>query len=428
MGQQFPETGSWSGPRPGSSLRAGLKFSIDGAGSARQSKRRNRTWKGSVVRLAGWAFLTAFGVFLGLQPYSAPAIAGEPAVPPEAETQEPTDPNALPDLGPPIFDDDMRAPGFVSAGVCRTGRNSREFVPEGFLLRVTGLCNPVDEIAGVDRNFSLILPDGEVRFELRALTGVERAVVRFWFRSQSDRSGYVISLWPKGRRAELLRLADGRLTDLGLAVRLVGLLDPASWHSVSLRLAGPRMWILLNDQVLLSATDDRLTSGHVGVRLDKLRDWGREDPDDPDEASLLIRNVRVSPLAGSDPERVPQLLLSDPAPLPTPAGPPRVERIYFSGHPDGRLREETDLSEVPAGTRFLYAFYDFTNFGPTDTLRAYWLLNGAPIGYAPPAFAPRVPADWGASYLWNQQWTPGTLTLVVEINGQEAARRDLRLT
>src|SRR3712207_1318424 len=85
--------------------------------------------------------------------------------------------DAPPDLAGTVIDDPLTAPGLVRASRCPTGKNSREFVGEGYLLKVTGKCTDSATTAGVSSFIEgLTFPDGEVRLELRAVSGVERAL------------------------------------------------------------------------------------------------------------------------------------------------------------------------------------------------------------------------------------------------------------
>ena len=65
-----------------------------------------------------------------------------------------------------------------------------------------------------------------------------------------------------------------------------------------MRMQGPELWLLVNDQPILSVSDGALTTGTMWVSL--LRTG---DPGDPQESAVVVRNLRLSGLAEGDQAR-----------------------------------------------------------------------------------------------------------------------------
>jgi len=76
------------------------------------------------------------------------------------------------------------------------------------LLKVTGRCVMTATQAGTDtRVFSLVVPDGEIAMEVRAISGLEVAAFNLWFRDQgAARSAGVYPSAKFGANAAWFRL------------------------------------------------------------------------------------------------------------------------------------------------------------------------------------------------------------------------------
>ena len=117
---------------------------------------------------------------------------------------------AAPAVGQALLEDPLTAPGAAVAYRCPTGRNAGEFVGEGLLLKVTGKCRDQDTSAFAPTPLiGITLPDGEIRVEVRAVSGHERATFLIDFRIQSDPvRGYVVYFLPARGVAHRRRPGD----------------------------------------------------------------------------------------------------------------------------------------------------------------------------------------------------------------------------
>jgi hypothetical protein len=109
---------------------------------------------------------------------------------------------------------------------------------------------------------------------------------------------------------------------------------------------------------------------------------------------------------------------------------PRVGQIYFSydSNPDHRV--ETDQTFFDSGDYTVYGHFEYFDVTPPNTLTFYWLRNDSSDQVIPELpeegrpFTPPSPDGVRTTpYLLGSR-TNGKLTLVVELNGTEVARRD----
>ena len=205
-------------------------------------------------------------------------------------------------LGAVILEDPLNGPGAAPAGsTCPTALASREFVPEGVLVRVRGRCTDTSTTAitgfGVP---GLIVPDGEVRADFRTVSAAERAVWSVWIRDQGTLAGYELRFEPKSGTMRLLLWANRQSTILGEQSDLGRLIAPDDWNTLTVEAIGPNFRFFLNGQPALSVSDATHATGGVYIGLERLGPL-----EDAMEAGLLIRNLRVSALAGGDPTRSP---------------------------------------------------------------------------------------------------------------------------
>lgn len=326
-----------------------------------------------------------------------------------------------PALGAIVIDDPLTGPGIFEQRVESSHRvNIAELVGEGFIFKVTGPAHASDESAGLSVTVrGLTVPDGEVRVEVKPVSGHDRAQPRIWFRDQGPgQDGYLAAVEPALGRAQLLLWSAGEYRVLAERDDLAGLLAGADWNTMAVRFRGPNIWLLIGDTPVLRATDPTLGGGGVSLALKRTGSL-----DDDLESAAVFRNLRVSALAGGAADRGPTYA---PPVLRTPA----IGRIYFSAERDGARRVETDTDRLPAGLPVVHAFYDHSYVVLPNTIRAYWLRDDRPTGSPAGAATPSSPTGYGHRSLSDSSsrgLRPGRLTLVVELNGHEAARRDLIL-
>ena len=202
---------------------------------------------------------------------------------------------APPAVGDVVLEDSLTARGVLSAGRCSTGRGLAEFVDEGYILKVTGKCREADGSPSIFPPGipGLTVPDGEVRLEVKAVSGHDRVSFLFGIRQQPTLTdSYQVAVAPGMGVAVLTRTESGQQPVI-LARRsdLAGRLVRDDWNSVAVRLQGQNLWVLLNDELILSAADPAYERGSVYVGLRRLG-----NPDDEPESAVVIRNLRVSRL------------------------------------------------------------------------------------------------------------------------------------
>jgi hypothetical protein len=140
-----------------------------------------------------------------------------------------------------------------------------------------------------------------MRVEARIVAGAERALIRVFTRATPGSNGYFAELDLARGWVGLYRWSDGQVTTLTRQpADLSAVYDQQSWTAVAIRARGQRLWLLLNEQPLLSARDATLESG--GGLLALVRTG---NPDDDEESAVIFRNLRVSALATGDPARRP---------------------------------------------------------------------------------------------------------------------------
>jgi hypothetical protein len=111
---------------------------------------------------------------------------------------------------------------------------------------------------------------------------------------------YAATLSPGRGRAELSRTTRDQSGPLVERADLGGLLGNDDWKHVSIRAQGPKLWLLVNDQVVLSTVDSTHDIGDLSLGISRFGGL-----DDQEEVSVVLRNFRVARLAGSDAGRDP---------------------------------------------------------------------------------------------------------------------------
>jgi hypothetical protein len=371
------------------------------------------------------ALLTAFAGTPFVSAQSGPA--GQPESPPPKVDAAGAAPSTT---GAVVLEDRLTGPGATTASECATHRNARVFVGEGLLFKVTGKCTDTSTIASVNQYVNgLTLPDGEVRVELKAVSGHERARFRLSVRSDDQGSNrYYVAFEPGNGSAQLIRSANNEETVLAERTDLAGVAAATDWNALAVRLQGPNLWVLLNDQPILNATDSTYDMGQVILALVRLGNL-----EDAQESAVVFRNLRVSGLDNSDQARVPTYV-PPAAAAPAPSGEPWVGDIRFGYDPSGQ-------DAVPAGSNLkiregsLYSFFAWRNLPAGAALKVELLVDNA--GHGAQEFTPGNPSSGRVRFgLLNflggaeggGQYTLTSVAIVISSGGRELARGSLGLS
>ena len=275
-----------------------------------------------------------FVVLISLAPPASPAAAQTRPTDSghrNLTVEGPASAGPAPEVGEVVLDDPLTGPAALWANTCVTRHGLRQFVGEGLLFKITGRCSEQATAAQVTTRLTrLLVPDGEIRLEAKVLSGAQRTALRLWVRDQSgdDPNYYFVEVQPGVGRARLDRtatlkadpaarhpdrqamLASANVRSDTLAERtdLAAMFIPDGWNTIAIRLQGPKMWLLVNDQVALSTMDATHTTGAVYLGVARLGAI-----DDTVEAGLLLRNLHVSRLAQTEPGNEP-IYLQPPTP------------------------------------------------------------------------------------------------------------------
>jgi hypothetical protein len=221
-----------------------------------------------------------------------------------------------PAVGMTILEDPLSGPTLIQPLTCQSGRAGFSYVGEGLRLKATGVCSDGETVASIGPIIrGLTIADGEIRLEVKAVSGLEH--VRFTINTRNlpvtpgslnpaaaVPASYAVAIEPALGRAMIGKVGSQILERDDLANSL----SADDWNTVAIRLQGPNFWLLLNDQPVLFFSDDSLDHGDVSFSVLKLSDGPERsvsDPNDPNEAAVIVRNLRVSALADGDPARVP---------------------------------------------------------------------------------------------------------------------------
>jgi len=214
-----------------------------------------------------------------------------------------------------ILEDDLSGPTLIRPSTCPNQRASIDYVGEGLRLKTTGPCRDGEIIAGmlaVIRGLTML--DGEVRIESKAVSGIDRQRIGLDARVQPVRPGGVTST-ESIPPAHAVAIEPGRGQGLGgvpgqgtTRRDISDLVSADAWNTIAIRLQGPNVWLLVNDQPILYYSDDSVDRGIFFFDIVRLSDGPRDfiaDPNDTTEAAAVFRNLRVSALADGDPARMP---------------------------------------------------------------------------------------------------------------------------
>jgi hypothetical protein len=223
-----------------------------------------------------------------------------------------------------IFEDDLSKPNSIPPFICGTKRAGVDYIGEGLRIKLTGRCNNNVFVAAVGPTVrGLTFVDGEVRMEVKAVSGAGRARLGINARNQPFGPGsltspetvpesYAVAIEP-GTGRGLIGNPPHAITN---RTDLAGVIAIEDWNTVALRAKGTEFWLLVNDQPVLYSSDTSPESGDVSFSLLRLtpaagqidveaRERIQDDPEDTTEVAAVFRNLKVSALAEGDPARAP---------------------------------------------------------------------------------------------------------------------------
>jgi hypothetical protein len=289
-------------------------------------------------RIRSIALTAAVALGLVLWPAAAPPTiqAAAPAV---------QDMPASPGLGATLFESALTGPEVFAPGSCPTGAAGGENVGEGFKLSVRGRC-----VAGANAA-NLPVPgreitvwDGDLAIGFRVDAGAERAGINFYVRIRDSANLLSAYLNLAAGHIELFRRENGVNTVVASRQDLGDFMDPTDWNRLALRLRGGQVWLLINDEPVLHASDMPDYSGGIGLGLVR-----EGNIDDQDEVAVVFRDLVLSGLEGpADVE--PEAESDEPEAPATMPWPSSSKRTYSAI----RLRDRrfsTICSVSPMGTR-----------------------------------------------------------------------------
>jgi hypothetical protein len=244
--------------------------------------------------------------------------------PPPALADDPPPPA----VGATILEDSLTVPSAILPMTCPSRRGGTEYVSEGLRISVAGSCFPPFPVAGAGPTIrGLTFRDGEIRLEVKAVSGLERIRFNINVRQQPFPPGPAslenlpgsdsVAIEPGLGQALVGRV--GKPDSFKTRADLAGTLSADGWNTVAIRVQGQSFWLLLNDEPILVGADDMLDQGAVAFSVLRLSDTPNRiqaDPNDTTEVAVVVRNLRVSALAGGDPARAPAYQLDGLPPAP----------------------------------------------------------------------------------------------------------------
>jgi hypothetical protein len=164
---------------------------------------------------------------------------------------------------------------------------------------LTGKCSDADT-TGLEsyRVANVIIPDGEVRFDFKVVSGQDRAFVSLGFRQQEDSTHYSAVVGTAPGWAAIFRTG----TTIATSGNLDSMISRDNWNTLAVRMRGSDLWMLVNDQLVLQANDTTYDRGLLTFTLGRLGDIN-----DTSETAAVFRNLRISSLENGEPSRVPTL-------------------------------------------------------------------------------------------------------------------------
>jgi hypothetical protein len=204
-----------------------------------------------------------------------------------------------------VITDPLTSARVFATGACPLRLDTADFVQGGYQVTIRGKCTESSTTAFVNATSrGVTFTDGEMRVQARVVAGTERTFMALAGRVGAGRShGYLARFDPVTPRVSLSRW-DG--AEEATSPAIVEVTDPArlpfveGWNTLAMRFKGTRIWVLLNETVILSAEDSTYDAGAVEVGA------GRHgDLEDDYESAVLYRNLEIRALADGDPARAP---------------------------------------------------------------------------------------------------------------------------
>jgi hypothetical protein len=107
---------------------------------------------------------------------------------------------------------------------------------------------------------------------------------------------------PGKGEASLFTSFESQPTELASSYSLGSVLKPGDWNRMAMRVSGPDVWLLLNDEPVLYASGVHADTGGVIVEL--VRD-GTASEDDKEESAIVVRHLELTALEGGESGRAP---------------------------------------------------------------------------------------------------------------------------
>jgi hypothetical protein len=257
-----------------------------------------------IVVLAGVAVDLQTAAAQDATPVPKPAVASPIAAPPSpvALTQvvDSTLPKA-PDVTGGVGDSSVVSTDVFPSGRCLTGQGRGETVDEGFKIVVSGRCREDAETADIalpGRGISI--GDGDIALDFKVLSGAQRAAVSMYVRNSSGKLIGATFNAATGE-AKLFNFDQGNMTIIASRTDAQALAIPSDWNRLAVRVRANELWMLINDDAVLYATDVLTDVGGVGIRL--LREG---NPDDEEETAVVFRGLTISTVSGGGEGREPK--------------------------------------------------------------------------------------------------------------------------
>jgi hypothetical protein len=208
-----------------------------------------------------------------------------------------------PDLGTILYEHSLTEGG-PTPFTCPTGLAGTEQGANGYLLKVSGKCAEGSASASVGPTIDdLQVSDGEVRVEGLVQSAADRAQLGIAFRRQiaigsfeGGDDGYYALAWPANGLVSLTRIRDGQAAVLVQRTDLVSAMNRTLWNTLAVRAKGPHIWVIVNDRIAVSVTDEAFSSGATSFFARRAG-----NVDDATPMTILFRNVKVSSLADGTP-------------------------------------------------------------------------------------------------------------------------------
>lgn len=356
-----------------------------------------------------------------------------------------------PELGDVIVEDALTGPGRANVVPCQTGKNPSQFGEDGLSLTLNGSCFPNANAGFQNVQFpGLNVPDGEIRFDLRVAAGYDRLFLSIITRNPAPAPGVTpatvrkptVGLGTGIGRATITVAANTSAGRAGLKEAI----PPDTWVTVAIRLQGPSVWLLIDDQPFLSFTDPAPDASSIGTgfSIGALKTGALDDGQD---VSWMLRNLRVTALAGSEVGRIPNVgqpqnappaaaagpaaTLTRPA-TPTPMGEPWIGDIRF-GYDSNGGDGVSDGGSLPIKeNQSVLASFSWRNVAVGSTMSVESFMDD----YPPRRADARVTQPRGqtrfavlnlGSVSGGATWVSTGVTLAVYLNGNELARAHVTL-